>query len=108
MQNNLLSPVIHLESSLHSLKTLAKKRSLAKSPGDSFKNAVDTDLSRAFLRLDLHASAYSCLYPPWLPETITEINIPGRFSSLIHAKDVYDEIAGRFSFFYPTVAEEYK
>jgi hypothetical protein len=41
-------------------------------------------------------------------ENQMEMPIPGRFSSLIQAKDVLDQITGHLYFFYRSVVEEYK
>ena len=109
IQNNYLNALVHLENSLHLLQSSRKDRS---SPRLGIFNdgIVDSDLARAFLRFDLHASTFQGMRPPFMTENQTQMQtvIPGRFSSLIQAKDVLDQLTGQLYFLVRSTVEDYK
>jgi hypothetical protein len=110
MQNHYENALVHLENSLQLLQSFKRRQSPASSLSTIkySQDSIQTDLSRAFLRLDLHASTFTAMRPPAMNENQMEMPIPGRFSSLIQAKDVLDQITGHLYFFYRSVVEEYK
>jgi hypothetical protein len=110
MQNHYDNALVHLENSLQLLQSFKSRQSSASSlPTIKYtQDSIQTDLSRAFLRLDLQASGFAGMRPPAMSENQIEMQIPGRFSSLIQAKDVLDQITGHLYFFHHTVMEEYK
>ena len=110
MQNHYENALVHLENSLQLLQRF-KRRQCPASSLSTIKYSqysIQTDLSRACLRLDLHASTFAGMRSPAMNENQMEMLIPGRFSSLIQAKDDLYQIAGHLYFFYRSVVEEYK
>ena len=116
MQNNYGNALVHLENSFLLLRqTLPRSQSTeASSPEASTPHAlirtsnVDADLTRAFLRLDLHASAFQGMRPPEFVNDHIQVIIPGRFSSITQSKDVLDVLNAQYYSLIRTIIEEYR
>lgn len=106
IQNNYTNALVHLENSLHLLQS-SNDRNTAIGKA-SLGSTINTELNRAFTRLDLHASAFVAMRPPSMTQTSVMVTIPGRFSILSQAKDVLDQITAHLYFFNRTIAEEFK
>jgi hypothetical protein len=100
MQNNWLNALVHLENSLHLLRAKSSYESLSTID-------VDSDMSLSFCRLDLHASKFQGMRPPTMVLENDPL-LPGRFSSIVQAKDALSRLTTRLWTFTRSVAEEYK
>jgi hypothetical protein len=69
---------------------------------------VDSDLVRAFLRLDLQASTYVVGRTPIIVGKDISYAMPARFSSISQTKNVLDSITGQLYSLVRTVVEEYR
>lgn len=99
MQNNWLNASVHLENSLHLLQ--------AKSSREMFNTDIDPDISLSFSHLDLHASKFQGMRSPAMVHK-NEFIMPGRFSSIVQAKDALANLVTRLWAFTRSTAEEYK
>lgn len=100
MQNNYLNASVHLENSLQFLQARPSHNNLSNTD-------IDSDMSRTFRHLDLHASKFQGMRPPVVvPEN--EFHMPSRFSSITQAKDALASITAQLYTFVRSVAEEYK
>jgi hypothetical protein len=113
IQNNYANAVVHLENSLQLLRQSPKHIQSA-IPDQSNQQSqleiveVDSDLARAFLRLDLQASTYLGMRAPALEVKQTALTTPARFSSISQAKDVLDALTGKLYFLIRNTVEEYR
>lgn len=113
IQKNYLNALVHLESALQLLQhssTDAPNTTLcqyeSKIPLKTAK--VDSDLVRAFLRLDLQASIYQGMRAPAVAGLRTEVVVPARLYSISQAKDVLDTLTGRLYSLTRTTIEDYR
>lgn len=94
MQNNHANALVHLENSLQLLRQSSQPpRNVQSSVLRPI--TVDSDLARAFQRLDLHASIYQAWRSPRLADDHTDGVVPGRFTSLSQSKDILDLLTGK-------------
>jgi hypothetical protein len=113
IQNNYANAVVHLENSLQLLRQASRPNQGAalerSSPSSQLETVeVDSDLARAFLRLDLQASSYVAWRAPAIAGEKVSDAIPARFSSISQAKDVLDSITGQLYSLIRTVVEDYR
>jgi hypothetical protein len=113
IQNNYTNAVVHLENSLQLLRQSSRHIQSA-TPDYSSQHSqletveVDSDLARAFLRLDLQASTYLGMRAPAIAGNDSAYAMPARFSSICQAKDVLDSFTGQLYSLIRTTVEEYR
>jgi Fungal specific transcription factor domain/Fungal Zn(2)-Cys(6) binuclear cluster domain len=113
IQINYANAVVHLENSLQLLRQSSSHIQSATPDHNNQRSRletveIDSDLSRAFLRLDLQASTYVGMRAPAIVGKNTAYAMPARFSSISQAKDVLDSLAGQLSTLNRSVVEEYR
>ena len=113
IQNEYANALVHLESSLDLLQlssTEAPSTALgqfnSKAPLKTVK--ANSDLVRAFLRLDMQASSYLGMRAPAIAGKHTEDVVPPRLYSIYQAKDVLDSLTGQLCSLIRTTIEEYR
>jgi Fungal specific transcription factor domain/Fungal Zn(2)-Cys(6) binuclear cluster domain len=113
IRNNYVNAVVHLESSLQLLQH-SSTEAPSTAPGQSNRKAllktakVDSDLARAFLRLDLQASTYQGMRAPAVAGKHAEHVMTARFYSISQAKDVLDSLTGQLYSLIRTTIEDYR
>jgi hypothetical protein len=113
IRNNYVNAIVHLESSLQLLQH-SSTEAPSPAPGQSNRKAllktakVDSDLARAFLRLDLQASTYRGMRAPAVAGKHAEDVMPARFYSISQAKDVLDSLTGQLYSLIRTTIEDYR
>jgi len=113
IQNNYTNAAVHLENSLQLLRQPSNHIQGATPDHNNQRSRLETieinsDLSRAFLRLDLQASMYLGMRAPAVAGKDTTYAVPARFSSISQAKDVFDALTGQLYTLIRTVVEEYR
>lgn len=113
IQNNYANAIIHLENSLQLLRQSSDHIKDEKADQLSQKSRlenvdIETDLARAFFRLDLQASTYVGRRAPVLAEKEANHAMPARFSSISQAKDVLDSLNGQLYTLIRNIVEPYR
>jgi len=111
--SNYVNALTHLECSLQllqhsSTKSLSSTLSGLNSEGLFKTPEVDSDLARAFLRLDLQASIYQGRRIPTIVSKHTVNVVPARFYSIAQAKEVLDFLTGQLYSLIRATIEEYR
>jgi hypothetical protein len=111
IQKNYANALVHLENSLMLLQQSSKVASVkGESSQSSLLNAseVDSDITRAFLRMDLQASTYQGMRAPAIAGNQSSHVVPGRFQSISQAKDILDILTGQLCTLRRNIIEEYR